>query len=92
MKRYNHSTTRYDIAKNHVAKTKRLITSAIIFACFFVFCYGSKLLSFKGFNFNSISIIFWIWGLVLVVKAIKLLIFDYNWEQKEIDKQLNKNK
>lgn len=91
MKTYNYETERYEMARNHVAKIKRLIVNAIIFACLFAFCYASELLSFKEFNFGDVSAIFWIWGLILAVKAIRLLIFDYNWEEREIDRQLKRN-
>ncbi|MCX8522615.1 2TM domain-containing protein [Chryseobacterium formosus] len=38
------------------------------------------------------SIILTVWGIILAVKAVKLFIFDAEWENKIIEKELQKTK
>jgi hypothetical protein len=43
-------------------------------------------------SFYHGSIILLIWGIILTIKAFKLFVFDSDWEQRLIDKELNKEK
>jgi hypothetical protein len=45
-----------------------------------------------NFGFGRISIIFWIWGIILAVKAVKLFVLDYDWERKTIEKYIKNKK
>ena len=40
--------------------------------------------------FPLASIVFWIWGLILAIKAAKLFLFNGDWERKMMNKELNK--
>ena len=80
-------------AKERVRKLKKFYASLLIFAIVFLI-YGFikyyKTGDFNFLEFNNWSVIFWIWGIILVVKAFKIFIFNQNWERKMMDKQLNK--
>ena len=56
------------------------------------FLKGMGIFSFNkwNFGFGRISIIFWIWGIILAVKAVKLFVLDYDWERKTIEKNNKK--
>ncbi len=84
---------KYEAAKSHVAAIKKFAISLTIFCILFLLFYGSDLLKIDGFNFNfgRISIVFWIWGIILALRGVKLFVFDYDWERKTIEKYM-KNK
>ena len=84
---------KYEAAREHVAKIRKFVVSLLIFCIFLLLFYGSDLFSFNkwNFGFGRISIIFWIWGIILAVKAVKLFVFDYDWERKMIEKNLKNN-
>ena len=84
---------KYEAAREHVAKIRKFVISLLIFCILLLLFYGSDLFSFNkwNFGFGRISIIFWIWGIILAVKAVKLFVFDYDWERKMIEKNLKNN-
>ncbi len=80
-------------AKERVRKLKKFYASLLIFALVFLIYGFIKYYKTGDFNFlelNNWSAIFWIWGIILVVNAFKLFVFNQNWERKMIDKQLYK--
>ncbi len=82
--------TRYESAKEHVNKVRKFAVSVLVFCLFFVIFNGNDIFRYNDFNFGfgDVSLLFWIWGIILVVKAVKLFIFDERWERKSIDKIL----
>ena len=84
---------KYEAAREHVAKIRKFVVSLLIFCILLLLFYGSDLFSFNkwNFGFGRISIIFWIWGIILAVKAVKLFVLDYDWERKMIEKNLKNN-
>lgn len=83
----------YSIAKGRVDQLKKFYVGLAVF--FIVFAiYGfrkyDKTGPFNFLDFNEISVIFWIWGLILGIKAVKIFFFNHEWERKMINKELNK--
>jgi hypothetical protein len=85
----------YALAKKRVQQVKKFYTSLAIFIIAFAFLYFRKIYFFgesKFFNLHGISIVFWIWGIILAVKAIKIFFLNNDWERKMMNKELNQNK
>lgn len=84
---------KYEAAKEHVARIRKFAVNLMVFIIFFLFFNGSDIFKFNDFNFRfgKVSIVFWIWGIILAVRAAKLFVFDYDWERKTIEKYM-KNK
>lgn len=83
----------YLMAKERVRKLKKFYASLVIFVIVFMI-YGFRKYYKTGdlnfLEFNNWSAIFWIWGIILVVNAFKIFVFNHDWERKMMDKQLNK--
>lgn len=93
MENYSQNET-YQRAQEQVAKLKRFYTSLVIFLLLFSlykFSFLQNYHQFRIFKIGYISIILWIWGLILLLKALKLFIFNAEWENREFQKQLKKN-
>ncbi len=84
---------KYEAAKEHVAKIRKFGINVLVFCILFLFLNRENIFQFNEFNFGfgRVSIIFWIWGIILAVKAVKLFVFDYDWERKMIEKNLKNN-
>ncbi|SEG18054.1 2TM domain-containing protein [Halpernia humi] len=81
----------YSNAKNRVQQLKKFYSSLAIFIvvlAFFSFrkYYLSGEIAF--FDTNNFSFIFWIWGLVLAIKAVKIFYLNNDWERRMMDKEL----
>lgn len=85
---------KYEAAKEHVAKIRKFAINLLIFCIVFLFFNGRYFFDFKNYNFSfgRLSIIFWIWGIILAVRAVKLFVFDYEWERKMIEKSMKNNR
>lgn len=83
---------KYEAAREHVAKIRKFGINVLVFCIVFLFFNRENTFQFNDFNFGfgRVSIVFWIWGIILAVKAVKLFVFDYDWERKMIDKNLKK--
>ena len=81
---------KYEAAKEHVAKIRKFGINVLVFCILFLFLNRENIFQLNEFNFGfgRVSIIFWIWGLIL---AVKLFVFDYDWERKMIEKNLKNN-
>ena len=84
----------YSVAKERVQKLKKFYTNLVFFLILFA-AY-----SFRRFYLTddiifldqrNISIIFWIWGLILAIRAAKLFLFNGDWERKMLNKELKQN-
>ncbi len=84
---------KYEAAREHVAKIRKFGINVLVFCILFLFFNRENIFQFNDFNFGfgRVSIIFWIWGIILAVKAVKLFVFDYDWERKMIEKNLKNN-
>ena len=83
----------YSMAKKRVNQLKKFYVSLAIFIVVFLI-YGlrkyDKGVDINYLDFNNYSVIFWIWGLILAVRAMNLFFFNHSWERKMMDKELNK--
>lgn len=93
MEHHDIDKMKYDAAKEHVAKIRKFGINVLVFCILFLFLNRENIFQFNEFNFGfgRVSIIFWIWGIILAVKAVKLFVFDYDWERKMIEKNLKNN-
>ena len=84
---------KYEAAREHVAKIRKFGINVLVFCIVFLFFNRENIVHLNEFNFGfgRVSIIFWIWGIILAVKAVKLFVFDYDWERKMIEKNLKNN-
>lgn len=87
----------YSMAQKRVRKVKKFYESTVFFilvlAAFGFWKYYRSDYSYIEsvfLEFNRLNIIFWIWGVILILRAMKLFLFDQNWERKMMNKQLNK--
>ena len=84
---------KYEAAREHVAKIRTFGINVLVFCIVFLFFNRENIFHLNEFNFGfgRVSIIFWIWGIILAVKAVKLFVFDYDWERKMNEKNLKNN-
>ena len=80
----------YELAKVRVQQLKKFYTSLFFFIVVFLISTFPKfyLGEIAFIKFKNVSVIFWIWGAFLTVKAARLFIFDATWEKRMIDKEL----
>ena len=82
------------MAKEHVQKLKKFYISLAIFAIFFG-AYSLRKYYLTGeivfIDQQHISIIFWVWAIILAIKGAKLFLLNQNWERKMLDKQLKQS-
>ena len=81
---------KYEAAREHVAKIRKFGINVLVFCIVFLFFNRENIFHLNEFNFGfgRVSIIFWIWGIILAVKAVKLFVLDYDWERKTIEKYI----
>lgn len=84
---------KYEAAREHVAKIRKFGVNVLVFCLFFLIFNGNDIFRYNdlNFGFGDVSPLFWIWGIILAVKAVKLFVFDYDWERKMIEKNLKNN-
>lgn len=84
---------KYEAAREHVAKIRKFGVNVLVFCIVFIFFNRENIFQLNEFNFGfgRVSIIFWIWGIILAVKAVNLFVFDYDWERKMIERNLKNN-
>lgn len=93
MENLSKSEIDYARAKERVNQLKKFYASVAFFIIIFGIYSFSKYYNTGGiplFNFNNFSAIFWIWGTILAVKAVKLFFFNQDWERRMMNKELNK--
>lgn len=93
MENFNQNQINYDIAKSRVNSLKKFYLSLAFFGLFVIFWW---IKDFVTGNSNHVPIIkkphyiLCIWGLFLTVRAIKLFVFNTQWEKEMIFKELKK--
>ena len=93
MENLTHKEIDYAIAKERVKQLKNFYISVTVFIiAFTLYNFPKYYLTGKiaFLDFKNFSVIFWIWGIILLIKAIKLFVFNQSWERKVINKELNK--
>ena len=84
----------YDQAQQRVHDLKKFYKNLLWFGIVAVFIFADDILE-KGIFHLSLwngSIILSIWGIVLIIKAVKLFIFNAEWERNIIRKEMKKTK
>ncbi len=83
----------YSMAKERVNQLRKFYLSLAVFIIVFAI-YGLRKYYKTGeinyLDFNNFSVIFWIWGLILTIRAVKIFFFNHSWERKMMDRELNK--
>lgn len=85
----------FRIAKKRVQKLKNFYSSVGIFIVVFTaYILRKYYLTGKIFFLHekNISIIFWVWAIILTINGAKLFFLNAEWERKMLDKQLKQNK
>lgn len=94
MENYTKEEIDYSFAKETVQKMKKFYVSLVFFLVLFA-VYSFRRFYVTGdivfLDQRNISVIFWIWGLILAIKAAKLFFFNGNWERKMLNKELKQN-
>jgi protein-S-isoprenylcysteine O-methyltransferase Ste14 len=89
-KKDNH---RYEMAVERVKKIKKFYSGILVFFIVFGVVYGVRFFK-NGFPQNlgemHVSWIFIIWGVILAVKGTKLFLFNSDWENDMINKEIKK--
>ena len=83
----------YAMAKERVNQMRKFYVSLAVFIIIFVINSARKYYKTGEVNyldFNNVSVIFWIWGLILAIRAVKIFFFNHDWERKMMDRELNK--
>lgn len=85
----------YSNAKERVQQLKKFYAGLAIFIIVFAFYIFRKyyiLGDIKVFELRGIALVFWIWGIVLGVRAVKIFFLNKDWESKMLDKELKNNR
>lgn len=93
METHNTPDPQYDIAKRRVGELKRFYINLVIFCILFIIFNGSDFFE-QGFmkaGFGKMHFAFLIWGIFLAIRAVKLFLFNTDWEKKQLDKELKQN-
>ena len=84
----------YSIAKERVKQMKKYYTNVVIFIIVFSI-YGFQRYYLNGdisfLNFDHFSGVFWIWGIILAIKGVKIFFLNQSWERRIMDKELKQN-
>ncbi len=83
----------YAMAKERVNQMRKFYVSLAVFIIVFAIYSARKYYKTGEVNyldFNNVSVIFWIWGLILAIRAVKIFFFNHDWERKMMDRELNK--
>jgi len=93
MKNFTQQEIDYSRAQERVRQTKKFYFSfaffLLVFAVYNLFQYN-KTGQIPFVDDANFSVIFWIWGIILALKAVKLFYFNQSWERKMMEKELNK--
>lgn len=84
----------YSTAKERVHQMKKFYTSLAIFILVFsLYTFREHYLNteINIFRLGRVSIIFWIWGISLAIKGVKVFFLNQSWERKMMDKELKQN-
>ena len=84
----------YETAHTRTHNIRKFYKSIFIFVLFAVLIipddiFGEEMIRFHLFDRYTILAI---WGFIILVKAVKLFLFDSEWEKDMIEKELKKEK
>lgn len=93
MENYSQNEIDYSIAKERVQRMKKFYTNLGIFILvflvysFYQYYYHDEITFLK---FDDFFGVFWIWGIILAIKAVKVFFLNAGWERKMMDRELNR--
>ena len=82
----------YDSAYERVNHLKKFYKNLLWFGIVAVIIFFNDDSREINFSLFDGSVILLIWGIILTVKAVKLFLFDAEWERDIIEKEMRKNK
>lgn len=84
----------YYHAQQRVKELKRFYKSLIWFGIIAIIIFSDDFFEKGIFSISHWdgSILLLIWGIILTVKAVKLFIFDADWERSIVEKEMGKHK
>ncbi len=88
------NTMNYNQAQQRVQDLKKFYKNIVWFGIVAFIIYFDDIFEKGIFNFSQWngSIILAIWGIILVVKAVKLFLLNPDWERNMIEKEMKKSK
>jgi len=88
------NTMNYNQAQQRVQDLKKFYKNILWFGIVAFIIYFNDIFEKGIFNFSQWngSIILAIWGIILIVKAVKLFLLDSEWEKNLIEKEMRKSK
>ncbi|MFP7656578.1 2TM domain-containing protein [Chryseobacterium proteolyticum] len=93
-KYFNKNTMEYSQAYERVKRLKSFYKSLAWYCVIAGILFFNDYFEHGTIDFSPFhgSILLLIWGIILAMKAVRLFIFDSEWEQRILDKQLHKGK
>jgi len=82
----------YNSAYERVTQLKKFYKNLFWFGIVAVIIFFNDENREINFSLFDGSVILLIWGIILTVKAVKLFLFDAEWERDIIEKEMKKNK
>ncbi|SHG26374.1 2TM domain-containing protein [Chryseobacterium sp. OV279] len=84
----------YDSAYERVTQLKKFYKSLLWFGIVAGIIFFDDIFENGTFDFSLFdgSVILVIWGIFLIIKAVKLFLLDSEWEKGIIEKEMKKNK
>lgn len=84
----------YNQAYERVNQIKKFYKNLMWFGIVAVIIYFNDIFENGKIDFTQFngSIILTIWGIILIVKAIKLFVFNTDWERKILEEEMRKEK
>jgi hypothetical protein len=84
----------YNQAQQRVQDLKRFYKNILWFGIVAFIIYFDDIFEKGILNFSQWngSIILMVWGIILIVKAVKLFLLDSEWEKDVIEKEMKKSK
>ncbi len=84
----------YNNAYERVSQLKKFYKSLLWFGIVAGFIFFDDIFENGTINLSLFdgSVILLIWGIILTVKAVKLFLLDTEWENRIIEKEMNKGK
>lgn len=84
----------YNQAKDSVKQLKKFYKNLMWFGIISAIVFFKDIFDHGRFDFSAFngSVILTIWGIILLVKAVNIFVFNSDWERKIVEQELRKDK